>query len=863
VRRPRKVGLFLTSADGHQAIEQGAARRKKSGELQKKLVALPHREGLRLHFRPGFSSLWGACLGQLPTTHFKGDSFNPYSNLLGMAEPIRIFLLEDDQDLREALESVLELEGYEVVSAADGAEAVVKASNQSFDIIVFDVKLPGPDGLEVFAQFKKENPDLLSVVMTGYATEQDTIRALRLGVGDYLKKPFRSTVLLEAVRRLESEVWRRRKLEERERSARSMMIWSLEFMVGGLEMAQRGTGLNYCESGRIARRFALAQGFSAESVEELQSAVLYSFLKTHSEDHQRIASLLDVLPPRVISVVREMEQALEEERELEPKTLAGLGVLCTRLPTQKGLLSELQQAVGVPLGGDLPQREDRGRRQLLSLGRTLAASGEVEAAAEAFLGLAQESRSPEAGQGWLELARLAWATGDKKGANVQLRQLVTLLPQLGPQAGAELELEAGLTALGMGFADGRQLVERSQEKLHRMGLPGLYHQSVLVLRAARSDEHELGPQEIEALEFLAEQGIGALLLSHSWWLLRPFLELQIRTPHLALRKLLRRLVQDATRSVGKTLDSGLNAPELELLLQLIEEGGASAFVAPLQRLFAQVKRPELRSRIEQILSGVTQQDTPTLRLYSLGPFEVWIGDHRLPEKAWRTYRSRFLLACLASRQGRPLLAETVIEQFWPGARPESGKKNLSQSASDLRRTLSEGGFELADEALSRKHELIALNRDLPLWHDLDSFRTELAAGKTALESGRTRLAHQHLRQAFALIRGEYLEDCPMEWVTNQRREVERLSTECCELLAKTCTELELYPESIEVANRILDSDPCHQALHLLVMQAQTAQGRPELALRQFDQVRASLQLELGVEPSTELLRAQQIAKMAL
>ena len=103
----------------------------------------------------------------------------------------------------------------------------------------------------------------------------------------------------------------------------------------------------------------------------------------------------------------------------------------------------------------------------------------------------------------------------------------------------------------------------------------------------------------------------------------------------------------------------------------------------------------------------------------------------------------------------------------------------------------------------------------------------------------------------------------MEWVTQPRRETERQVLQCAEMLAQVCRELELYPEVLEVASRILDLDPCHQPMHLAVMEAQSALGRPELALKQFERARSSLQLELGVEPSTDLLRAEQIAKMAL
>lgn len=779
-----------------------------------------------------------------------------------MPSNIRVFLLEDDSDLRSALESVLELEGYEVLSAGDGAEAVSKAAEYPFDIFVFDIKLPGPDGLEVLAQFKKENPELLSVVMTGYATEQDTLRALRLGVGDYLKKPFRSKVLLEAVRRLESEVRRRRALEEREKSARRLLVWLLEFLVGGLEANHDSSGLTLAESASASLKFALGMGHSLDTAESLQAALLLCFLQSEGGDEERLKAIHDMLPDSTLRLSKEIEESLRGQVG-SPDSLAALGAHCFGLSASPGKLKELEDMTGVCLQSKVPQKVERRRRQLLSLGRTLAASGEREAAQNAFLKLAEGSRSKETGQAYVELAKLAWGQGDKAGANKHLRTLVGLLPQLGPQAAAELELEAGLTAIGIGLGDGRQLLDRSLPKLKRMGLSEHYGLALLVLRATARSSEPIGPELEQSLQDLAYQGLGGVLLSHSRWLLKELVQLHIESPHDSLRRLLLRLVQDAPRSVSYTLGLSLSEEELALLLDLIDDNGASGQVASLQTLFAGLESKALKARIESIINSVTHQDTPTLRINSLGPFEVWIGDLRLSETLWRTSRSRFLLAHLAGRIGRPVLAEVLIEQFWPGARPDSGKKNLSQTVSDLRKVLSESGFEPADELIVRKHEMISLNADLSLWHDLDSFQAEIKKGQQAFAGGEARMAHEHYRRAYALWRGDYLEDCSMDWVLPQRREIERMGLECCESLATCCAKLELYPEILEVANRVLERDPCHQPFQLKVMEAYSALGRPELALRQFDLAKSALQVELGIEPSTDLLRAQQIAKMAL
>lgn len=777
-----------------------------------------------------------------------------------MSSGIRILLLEDDLDLRTALESALELEDYQVFAAADGAEALSKAEGNPFDILVFDIKLPGPDGLEVLAQFKKENPDLLSVVMTGYATEKDTLRALRLGVGDYLKKPFRLDVLLNAVKRLDREVRRRRALEVRERATNKAFLWLAEFLVGGLDINHELKGLSLTDSARAARKFASALGHAEDVADTLQLALLLAYLRDYGESDSRLSELESMLPESAMGLLTAINEIDPPEN---PDSLAALGALSKSLIESPQKLEELERKFGVSLKDEHPSTKRREKRQLLSLARAFAASGDKASAREACLRLVEYPRSSEAGFAHLELAKLAWAEGDSGQANKSLRQVLNLLPQLGPQRGAELELEAGLSALGMGLKDGRHLLQRTLPQLERMGLADAKALAILSLRATSDEPRPLSEDEQAALREIVHQDLTSTFLGHSRWMLPYLLRLQIEVNEPYLARLLAQIAQDAPRSVSRTLVSDLPEDQLLLLLDAIENSGGSTLIPSLQAVFTKVESDRVRNRIERVVSGLTHQETSTVRLYSLGAFEVWIGDLRLPETAWRTSRSRFLLAQLAARMNRPVLAEVLTEQLWPGVRASSGKKNVSQAVSDLRKVMDEAGYDRADDLVVRKHDLISLNTELPIWHDVAAFGEGFTKGKEALAQGEVREAHQQLRRSYALLRGEYLEDCPMDWVLPQRREHERAAMECCELLAQSCQTLGLYPEVIEVANRALERDPCHQVLHRLIMEAYVGSGRPESALRQFEEATVILQEELGVEPSTDLLRAQQVARMSL
>lgn len=117
----------------------------------------------------------------------------------------KILVLEDDPELRLMLAEVLGDEGYDVTTAGAGEEAVALAANQVFDLLVTDVRMPGVDGLEALQQLRSHQPNLESLVVSGYTTEAETLRALQLNVGGYLKKPFSLNDLLHRVRQLLSD----------------------------------------------------------------------------------------------------------------------------------------------------------------------------------------------------------------------------------------------------------------------------------------------------------------------------------------------------------------------------------------------------------------------------------------------------------------------------------------------------------------------------------------------------------------------------------------------------------------------------------------------------------------------------------
>ena len=102
----------------------------------------------------------------------------------------KILIIDDEKDILTFLDSILTDEGFQVRSALRGEEAIEIFKSDPFDLVITDIRMPGMDGLEVVRQIKQTDKDMEIIILTGHATLEDAIQALRDdGAYDYLKKP--------------------------------------------------------------------------------------------------------------------------------------------------------------------------------------------------------------------------------------------------------------------------------------------------------------------------------------------------------------------------------------------------------------------------------------------------------------------------------------------------------------------------------------------------------------------------------------------------------------------------------------------------------------------------------------------------
>src|SRR5204863_2136925 len=115
---------------------------------------------------------------------------------------VRVLVVDDEPQLRRALERALKLEGYEVALAADGDEALQSIGSAPHDAIVLDVLMPKRDGLEVCRELRARGDDTPVLMLTARDAVQDRVDGLDAGADDYVVKPFALEELLARLRAL-------------------------------------------------------------------------------------------------------------------------------------------------------------------------------------------------------------------------------------------------------------------------------------------------------------------------------------------------------------------------------------------------------------------------------------------------------------------------------------------------------------------------------------------------------------------------------------------------------------------------------------------------------------------------------------
>ncbi len=113
----------------------------------------------------------------------------------------KVLLVDDEPEFVQVLSQRMESRGVGVDTAASGREALEKVRGKSYDAIILDLAMPEMDGIETLKRLLEDNPDLQVILLTGYATLQKGVEAIKVGAMDFLEKPAEIQELMEKIRK--------------------------------------------------------------------------------------------------------------------------------------------------------------------------------------------------------------------------------------------------------------------------------------------------------------------------------------------------------------------------------------------------------------------------------------------------------------------------------------------------------------------------------------------------------------------------------------------------------------------------------------------------------------------------------------
>src|SRR5258708_13653070 len=102
----------------------------------------------------------------------------------------RILIIDDEAEIRESLETLLQLEGYTVVVAGTGREGLAQIGQRAFDVVMLDLALPDKNGIDVLSEIRLLQAQQAVIMITAYGTVENAVRAMQSGATNFIQKPW-------------------------------------------------------------------------------------------------------------------------------------------------------------------------------------------------------------------------------------------------------------------------------------------------------------------------------------------------------------------------------------------------------------------------------------------------------------------------------------------------------------------------------------------------------------------------------------------------------------------------------------------------------------------------------------------------
>jgi ATP/maltotriose-dependent transcriptional regulator MalT/DNA-binding SARP family transcriptional activator len=243
---------------------------------------------------------------------------------------------------------------------------------------------------------------------------------------------------------------------------------------------------------------------------------------------------------------------------------------------------------------------------------------------------------------------------------------------------------------------------------------------------------------------------------------------------------------------------------------------------------------------------------PQLRVQCLGPFRLWRCGQEVDPRAWKRRKARELFLLLLTRRNAACHREELMEALWPEASPRAAERDFRVALHALSEVLDpDRPARALARWVERQDQAYLLRTGGELEVDAEEFEGLLARARQAPPQEASRLR----RRALSLYGGDFLADHPyLEWCGAERERLRQLYLAEAQKEARAALEAQDEQAALDLAQAILERDPCWEEAYRLLMEVHLRAGRPYLAARTYERCRKVLQQELGLSPSAAVER---------
>jgi DNA-binding SARP family transcriptional activator len=396
-----------------------------------------------------------------------------------------------------------------------------------------------------------------------------------------------------------------------------------------------------------------------------------------------------------------------------------------------------------------------------------------------------------------------------------------------------------------------ELLVLRRRDLHRQSE---YHRAAYL--AAEQAEREAADQ-LRLLLVAPQHNVEALLENHGWARLPLMLKLLAPAPEQAAlplaegnglwRRLLGLLGLQRIQPPPTRIDARFVAPaaaDSTGALQTLDHPPVAAREAHNGHAAAELAREFGAAPVEPPAAEPAPQPV-AFAVYMLGTFHVSVNERAV--EAWPSGRGRTVLKYLLAQRVRPVPRDVLMDFFWPDSSPEAARNSLNVAIHGLRQAFR---TVTTTTVVQFENGAYRLNPDLAIWVDVEAFERHVAAGRQLEAQGELQAAAAEYERAVALYRADFLIDDPYEdWPVLTRERLRMLHLEALEHLGQITFAQGRYAACIDLCQRMLNADSCHEEAHCRLMRCYARLGQHPSALRQYQTCVEALRSELDVAPA--------------